>query len=260
MKLGLLPFLWLFAGCNPAAPGHTNVASTQEINLIPALFEKSSWQYFLQHLPAKPGTVVDYRGSPIANQTKAALIVNYDVGNKDLQQCADALIRLRAEYLFAAHRYADIAFHFTSGHLYPFDAYCKGLRPAVTGNQVKFLPLSAPCEPSHTALRSYLDIVYTYAGTISLARELDKTDKVSVGTVIILPGSPGHCTLVVDEATTAKGEKVYKLAEGYSPAQSIYILRSTAGTMSDLWQPIKTGGPIQTASCIFYDYQLGSFR
>lgn len=214
----------------------------------------------MQHLPAKPGPVLDYRGNPVADQSKAALIVNYDVGNKDLQQCADALIRLRAEYLFSANRYQEILFHFTSGHLYAFDAYCKGVRPVINGAHVNFLALATPCEPSHTALRSYLNIVYTYAGTVSLAKELHGADRITVGTVIILPGSPGHCTLVVDEATTQDGEKVYKLAEGYSPAQSIYILRSTAGSGLGLWQPLKTGSPIQTASCIFYDYQLKSFE
>lgn len=232
----------------------------KETDVTPTLFKKGSWQYFLQHLPVGSGRVVDYQGNPITNQQKAALIVHYDVGSKDLQQCADALIRIRSEYLFAAHRYSDITFHFTSGHLYAFNAYCSGLRPVVTGNQVSFSPLSTPCEPSHAALRRYLDIVYTYAGTISLARELHHTSDISVGTVIILPGSPGHCTLVVDEATTGSGEKVYKLAEGYSPAQSIYILRSTVESALGPWQPLQAGTTITTASCIFYNYQLGTFE
>lgn len=260
MKYVLLLLLQALISCNLSSNERRYAFAEQEENLLPTRFEKGSWPYFLQHLPTKTGTVVDYQGNAVANQSKAVMIVNYDVGNKDLQQCADALIRLRAEYLFSAHRLHEIAFHFTSGHLYTFDAYCKGLRPSVNGNQVSFPPFSTPCEPSHAALRRYLDIVYTYAGTISLARELHETDTIAVGTVIILPGSPGHCMLVVDEATTPGGEKMYKLAEGYSPAQSIYILRNAANPGVHAWQPLKAGHTIETASYSFYNYQLGSFE
>lgn len=223
-------------------------------------FPPGTWQYFLQQLPTQEGEVVNYRVEPVANQAKATAIVNYDVGTKDLQQCADALIRLRAEYLFAANRKPEIAFHFTSGHLFTFADYCKGLRPVLSGNQVKLESLVTPCQPGHAVLRRYLDIVDTYAGTISLANELHPVSELSVGTVIIRPGSPGHCSMVCDEATTSTGEKVYKLVEGYTPAQSIYILRNPYDEKMGAWQPIILDGSVQTASYHFSSYKLGAFE
>ena len=83
-------------------------------------FAKQSWQYFLQHLPVKKGVVLDYEGNTVANQWKQDGIVQYDVGKADLQQCADALMRIRAEYLFGQRKYTEIGFHFADGHYYSY--------------------------------------------------------------------------------------------------------------------------------------------
>ncbi len=221
-------------------------------------FEKNSWEYFLQHLPVVDSIIVDYRGKPVGDQYKQAGIIPYDVGKKDLQQCADAIMRLRAEYLYQQNRSTEIAFHFTSGQLYSFEDYCKGKRPVPKGNQVVFANRS-PVAKTYHALRQYLDIVYTYASTISLARELKKGNGFSVGTVVIYPGSPGHCFIIIDEATSETGEKIYRLAEGYTPAQSIYVLRNMEKEGRDPWHTLSKG-VIETASYRFDTYQLGVFE
>ncbi|MGH7599664.1 MAG: DUF4846 domain-containing protein [bacterium] len=45
-----------------------------------------------------------YNGAPKPNQAAQYRVLAIDVGNKDLQQCADAVIRLRAEYLFGQEK------------------------------------------------------------------------------------------------------------------------------------------------------------
>lgn len=226
----------------------------------PVSFKPGSWQYFLQTLPVKNAQIEDYAGNPVSNPEKAFEIIDYDIGKRDLQQCADAIMRLRAEYLFKQKRFNEIEFHFTSGHLFTFLAYCNGIRPVVNGNQVKFLQPGQIIKPTHSALRNYLDIVYAYAGTISLAKELKKVNQLSVGTVIIKAGSPGHCSIIIDEAVTSTGEKVYKLAEGYTPAQSIYVLRNYKKPGMGAWHAIEERKEIETASFYFDSYQLGVFE
>ena len=55
-----------------------------------------------------------------------------------LQQCADALIRIRSEYLWDYNRKDEIGFEFTSGHYCSWKKYAQGFRPKVNGSKVTF--------------------------------------------------------------------------------------------------------------------------
>jgi hypothetical protein len=251
----------LFFSCNNASVSDFRSANTKWLQVVSDTskkFDVTSWQYFLQHLPVIDKPVVDYAGKPISYQQKHVGIIPYDVGNADLQQCADALMRLRAEYLFQQKRYNEIGFHFVSGNYYTWNDYCKGLRPVAKGSRVKFIAVS-PSEKTHESFRRYLDIVYSYASTISLSKELKTANDFEIGTVVIHAGSPGHCFIIIDEAVNKAGEKVFKLAEGYTPAQSIYVLRNLNEDGVSPWYRLKKG-VIETASYRFDDYKLGRFE
>ncbi len=199
---------------------------------------------------------MEYSGSFASDQSKHFVLVNYDVGNRDLQQCADFLMRLRAEYLFQSGRANEISFRFTSGQAYSFQDHCKGLVPVVAGSKVTFRQRTA-VGASGTSLRKYLDLVYSYAGTVSLHRDLAPARGFEVGTVIISPGSPGHCMIIVDEMVK-NGKKYYKLAESFMPAQTPYILKNPKD--GSPWHELIPGGRILTASYHFAGYDLRKFE
>jgi hypothetical protein len=190
---------------------------------------RGSFGEWLRGLPLAPaGTpVLLHDGREKADQSDAAAVIDIDIGDADLQQCADAIIRLRAEYLFSRAAFVDIAFDFTSGDRYRFRSYAEGITPAVAGSKVSWRQ-GRGNGASHASMRRWLDIVFTYAGTMSLSRELTPVESLSdaeIGDALILPGSPGHAVLVVDMATDpATGRKAVLLAQGYMPAQSVHIL------------------------------------
>lgn len=216
-----------------------------------------SWTSFLQHLPVIQAPVVDYRGRKISNQDKASGIIPFDVGTDDLQQCADALMRLRAEYLFANGDYKSIGFHFTNGIFYQFTEFCEGVRPIADGNRL--VETVKTTQPTHQALRNYLDIIYAFAGTLSLEKELKPAADFGVGTIVIHGGSPGHCFIIIDEKKDAHGDRLFKLAEGYTPAQSIYVVSNPFEPAISPWYRLKKG-PIYTASYTFTSYSLRTFE
>jgi hypothetical protein len=74
-----------------------------------------------------------------------------------------------------------------------------------------------------------MDLVFAYAGTLSLEKELKKVnsvDDLTVGDIFIHGGSPGHCFIVVDMAQNAAHKKIFLLAQSYMPAQDIQLLQN----------------------------------
>jgi hypothetical protein len=239
-------------------PVHRMVKSDTS-RLRPLNYPKDSWSFFLQHLPAVDKPIVDYTGKPVSNQEKRFMILTYDVGHADLQQCADALMRIRAEFLFSRNKYKEIGFDFCSGIYYSWLDYLEGKRPVIRGKNQVIVQTAVISEASHKSLRDYLDIVFTYANTVSLCRQLKPANRLETGTVIIYPGNPGHCCMIVDMAIDNKKDTVYKLVEGYMPAQSIYILSNPFEPEINPWYHLGMGN-INTASCSFNSYYLRKFE
>jgi len=188
-----------------------------------------SFAQWLRRLPLKPGNppVMLYNGRQKARQVHAA-VVDMSVGTKDLLQCADALMRLRAEYLYGSGKTGAIAFHTTSGDLIPFSRWMKGERPVLTGGQISWRP-GAP-DGSYLSFSRYLEFIYTYSGTVSIKQDTRPVafSEMVPGDLFLQSGSPGHAVMVADTAEK-NGERLFLLVQSYMPAQEIHVLKSDQG-------------------------------
>jgi hypothetical protein len=206
--------------------------------------EINSFGAFLQSTSLKPnGTLVHfYNGQEKPNKVAAA-VLNVDVGSKDLQQCADAVMRLRAEYLYQNKLYDALHFNFTNGFNAEYAKWRKGYRIAVKGNNVTWVKTTKE-SVSYASFKEYLNMVFTYAGTASLNKELNKVAQkdMQIGDVLILGGSPGHAVIVVDMAINTKtNKKLFMVAQSYMPAQDIHILINKNNPAISPWYELNAG-------------------
>lgn len=256
----------------PAAdslPPHTNPAGKTVEARFPAPegfvrlpADPTSFAAFLRRLSLYPeGRDVHLFDGRLKNwQDLHCAVLDLDVGKRDLQQCADAVIRLRAEYLYAQRRYADIHFNFTNGFRAEYARWRRGDRIRVNGNRASWIPGNAPSE-SYSAFRQYLDQVFMYAGTASLARELVRVtpEKLQPGDVWIRGGHPGHAVIVLDVVEKPEtGERRFLLAQSYMPAQDIHVLRNPAGASPWYTVPGATEA-LQTPEWVFDRDELRRF-
>src|SRR6185295_16535169 len=91
----------------------------------------SNWVLYLKLKKNK--TVYLYNGKLKSNQDVQYGVLNIDIGKKDLIQCADAAMKLRADHLFEKHLYNQIKFISTSGNELSFENWLKGMRWKVQG-------------------------------------------------------------------------------------------------------------------------------
>lgn len=225
-----LPFLLLASWCTAQS---TTVAQRfpPPPGTVRATADEGSFGAFLRQLPLKPvgAPVLLHDGSLKARQDVHAAVIDLSVGDRDLQQCADAVIRLRAEYLLANGRQDEIAFDFTNGFRAEWKRWRNGERIQVKGAQCRWIR-TGERDSSRAQLLRFLETVFMYAGTMSLSRELrDATAfEPAPGDVFIRGGSPGHAMIVVDVARAPDGRTYLMLAQSYMPAQEMHILRNPA--------------------------------
>ena len=231
----------------PCPPGHVRIAVSP-----------GSFAHWLRGLPLKaPGAPVLLHDGRRKSADVAAAVVDIDTGTRDLQQCADAVMRLRAEYLYAAGRNAELAFAFTSGHACRWDDYRAGLRPRIDGSRVSFVR-AATADASRASFRRWMDLVFAYAGPRSLERELLRREPIEAaepGDVLIEGGSPGHAVLVVDVCRDASGRTLALLAQSYMPAQDVHVLRNVRAPELGAWFRLEPG-PCPTPEWLFHARDL----
>ena len=188
-----------------------------------------SFAAFLRYYPLKEygSPVLLYNGNKKSNNVHIS-VFDMPILKSDLIQCADAIIKLRAEYLYKQKRYSEIKFHITNGMLVPFSDFAEGKRVIVKGNKTQWQS-GFKKGYERDVFDTYLQFIYSYAGTYSLSQESSKKNisQIQIGDFFILGGSPGHVVLVLDIAIDkTSGKKIMLLGQSYMPSQEFHILKS----------------------------------
>lgn len=201
-------------------PDDNPYATIRDIPL-PEGFERiaaaeNSFAVFLRKRELKKDkTIYLFNGQPKYNQSAQFAVLNISVGNKDLQQCADAVMRLRAEFFYTQNEFEQIVFYDNDNIAYRFSS------PYTRNN-----------------FTAYLNRVFGMCGSASLAKHLNPVSdlkEIKPGDVLIRGGFPGHAALVVDVALNTTGKKIYLLAQSYMPAQDIHILNNPCNKSLSPW-------------------------
>jgi len=189
---------------------------------------------WLRDLPirADRDTVLAHDGRTLS--APAAHVVAMDVGPRDLQQCADTAIRLLSEFAWSRGAADELGWDFTSGDRTRWADYVAGER-FVIGRTVERRRGEARLATRATFAR-WLDLVFTYAGTRSLAREgvTVQPGEVMPGDIFVAGGSPGHAVVVLDVAVHPDGRRAALLGQGFMPAQELHVLRARRGARSEV--------------------------
>jgi len=191
---------------------------------------RDSFGAWLRGLPVRaPGTPVrSFRGDVLrdGNDRRVAAVVEMDVGSRDLQQCADAIMRLDAEWRYTMNRGDQIAYPLGHRQQLAWKPWAQGQRPHIgERDRVSWTPRARP-DDSHQALRAYLDVVFTWAGTASLAEATPSVARAELraGDFFIVGGHPGHGVLVLDVAEDDRGHRWALIGQSFMPAQDFHVL------------------------------------
>lgn len=243
-------------------PNYINSEGTTiaERILIPENFSRQeypegSFSKYIQRYALKPfdAKIINYDGEDYGYQKGHVGILEVSVPSNGLQQCADALMRLRAEYFWEQNRKSEIGFNFTSGHYCSWTKYAEGYRPKINGNTVTFSK-TASVNTTKENFYKYLNLIYMYAGTQSLYDELKKVENVAdleVGDMVIKPGFPGHIIMIVDKATDANGKILFIFAQGNTPAQSVHVLKNLSDTAISPWYELELNAYLEIPTYYF---------
>jgi len=224
--------------------------------------DSGSFAFYLRSLPLKQhgSKVKYYNGFIKPNFWVYDAVVDMEIGERNLQQCADAVMRLKAEYLYKSSLYNKIHFNFTNGFRVDYSEWMKGKRIVVEGNKSYWQEQTSPSN-TYNSFRKYMDIIFAYAGTLSLSKEMISVDikNIKIGDVFIQGGSPGHAVIVVDMAVDSGNNKVFLLAQSYMPAQDIQILVNPNNKKISPWYKLDFEGDLVTPEWTFKKGDLKRF-
>lgn len=216
--------------------------------------EEGSFADFIRHYPLKKygSPILLFDGKERVNQSNHEAVFDMKLGEKDLQQCADSIMRIYAEYLYKTDQKDKIAFHFVNGFLCDYRHWSEGYRVVFSDSGTAWQKRGEFLDNEET-FENYLEMVFEYASTLSMVEESKKIDitDIQIGDIFIKGGAPGHVVMVADVCKDRNGDKAFLLAQGFMPAQEFHILKNPSSTNSCWYKVSEIGNELIAPECQF---------
>ncbi len=242
----LKPYVWLEE--HPELKVHddlqTRVPAPAGAARVP--LSEGSFGAWLRHLPMLPyGTPVrSYAGERLRDGESSITtgVVALDVGGADLQQCADAVMRLHGEWRWSQGG-RDQAYRAASGTLLDYRRWSQGQRIVAKGASISWAATGRATD-DHPTFRRFMDAVFAWSNTVALSRMGKHVEysELRPGDFLVEAGNPGHTVLVLDLARAADGGQWVLLGQSYMPAQNFHVLKSPDGP----WFPVAADHGVKT--------------
>ena len=208
----------------------------------------------------KSKSVYLYNGRLKPDQNVQYSVLDIDIGKKDLVQCADAVMKLRSDFLFEKGRYRDVNFVTTSGDSVSFQSWLKGIRWKEKDSRLSPYKVTKNVTDIRNEYKMFMEMVYAYCGSYSLSKQLRSVadiHSIQPGDVFIKGGFPGHAITVMAVAINAASERIFLLSQGYMPAQDIHILKNYGDPGLSPWYELKDIYPLYTPQ---WEFGAGSLK
>ncbi len=202
--------------------------------------EPGTFSAYLQSLPLlEPGAQVIAFDETVREQDDYAAVVSMEITGKN-EQGAGVVAHLRAKFFYDKQEYTKVTFKLNDGFDFSFDKWRQG-------NKLKFNESKATWTTGGTVsddeanFKEYLKTYFVYSGLASLKKdmsEVDVTDPVRIGDVLLTEGDKGRVFIVLDCATSEAGDRHVILAEGGKPAQPVRILKNQTDSELSPWIPV----------------------
>jgi len=223
----------------PVPPGY------KRVKVPPGSF--SEWLRTLPMAPeGTPAKSFDGKETLAADDDYLAGVIAIDTGNPDLQQSSDVIIRLHAEYLWSRGEKDKISYLSATKLSMPFARWEKGQRLIPNGPNVFWVIKGKPAEADHAEFRKYLDAVFNWANSTSLAPRstpVSEPKDLVAGDFFLQSGEPNHVAVVLDVADKPSGERVALLGQARNPAESVHVVRPGKATP---WFSVRPPVPVLT--------------
>lgn len=189
-------------------------------------------------------------------------VYDYSIGDKNLHHSSDAIMFLRADYLFNRQMYNDICFSFVNGFKAEYSKWMAGYRIRINDNEASWYK-DAEQINTYDSFLKFMNMVYAYCSTISLPKDMAPVniDDMQIGDVFITHKMLGHTAIVVDMAVNkSNGKRIFMLAQGGSPAQQTQILINPNNAEISPWYELDSIDEIITPEWTFISNELMRFK